>query len=1079
MRLIKIVIEAFQCIEKAEIELGPGLNILYGPNDHGKSTLASAIRAGLLLPHSSTAKEDHISWHTGDSPKVSLTFLTEEQRYWRVSKNFGKTGSSSLDQSKDGATFSKDCDGRQVDDKVRQLLAWGIPKPGGTGSAKGLPDSFLTTVLLAAQADVPGILGRGLETDKEDSGRARLNQALQSLAQDPIFKKILDKAKQKTTQAFAPSGKLSRAKNSPLAQITEHIQKLKDELAALDRKIKETDAAEQILSHLQEESSKLEAALHLQQERLAKTQNDYANSQAQVQLQESLSQARQKLENIQAELNVVAQEALAQKDREQQLAQLRNERTKLQAQDAELTQALQTAKKQLEAATSDQGAQQLELRRQQLQNERLITEQNLIKLRTELQQAEAAQTLADEASQAAKDLSKLQEQVQQLKAEEASLQLQLDRTLQDELRLRQLRDFAALREARAQLVEAEQSAQQAELSGVAAVDQRQKADGLEAAVAALNLPQVQELKSLEKLARELEKAEDRLGGGLSLAFQPLREMELQISADGEASQDHSGQALIQREAQRSLKLTVAGLFEATISAGEASARQAVEELRQRWAEVGQPVLTRTGRPDITSLLEANQEAEVRLADAKQLRQQADHQEQVAREHQARAERLPELRDRVSQREEGLKDCDEAALTQMLEPLGKGWETELSNQSAKAEKTKQTLSADLQQSQQKLNALLGRLEGDQASHLKSQERATAALAAYPDGTAALLETAPGKIAAHEVSLQQLDAQLSSLLNQASSEVAEAEMAIAKVSGALEALATQRAKLEQEFEPLAQQVAGGAATLELRQKQTQGLDLEGAKTIASELEARVAQNQCTVVTSADVEQASQAVKTAQELIQDKEREINQARGRMSNVGGSVVRDQKTDLDRALSRAIDREHEIQVEYSAWKLLVDTLREVENTHGAHLGKALSGPLSTRLAELSSGRYAQLEIDPHLKGQGLQAAGANRPFESLSEGTKDQVATLFRLGIAEHLGTAIILDDHLNQSDPDKIQWFLRHLYETSKKIQVILITCRPGDYLSADQWPAADNSHSDDALTGMRAVNLGTTVRRFPISS
>ena len=52
MRLVHLEVERFQCIEKAELELGPGLNVLYGPNDLGKSSLAWAIRAtpGLDAP---------------------------------------------------------------------------------------------------------------------------------------------------------------------------------------------------------------------------------------------------------------------------------------------------------------------------------------------------------------------------------------------------------------------------------------------------------------------------------------------------------------------------------------------------------------------------------------------------------------------------------------------------------------------------------------------------------------------------------------------------------------------------------------------------------------------------------------------------------------------------------------------------------------------------------------------------------------------------------------------------------------------------------------------------------------------
>ena len=49
MRFVELAIEAFQALERARVQLGPGLNVLYGPNDLGKSTLAGAIRAALLV----------------------------------------------------------------------------------------------------------------------------------------------------------------------------------------------------------------------------------------------------------------------------------------------------------------------------------------------------------------------------------------------------------------------------------------------------------------------------------------------------------------------------------------------------------------------------------------------------------------------------------------------------------------------------------------------------------------------------------------------------------------------------------------------------------------------------------------------------------------------------------------------------------------------------------------------------------------------------------------------------------------------------------------------------------------------
>ena len=54
MKIRRLRVNDFAAIREADIEFGPGLNVLYGPNDLGKSTLADAIRLALLLPHTST-----------------------------------------------------------------------------------------------------------------------------------------------------------------------------------------------------------------------------------------------------------------------------------------------------------------------------------------------------------------------------------------------------------------------------------------------------------------------------------------------------------------------------------------------------------------------------------------------------------------------------------------------------------------------------------------------------------------------------------------------------------------------------------------------------------------------------------------------------------------------------------------------------------------------------------------------------------------------------------------------------------------------------------------------------------------
>jgi uncharacterized protein YhaN len=71
-----------------------------------------------------------------------------------------------------------------------------------------------------------------------------------------------------------------------------------------------------------------------------------------------------------------------------------------------------------------------------------------------------------------------------------------------------------------------------------------------------------------------------------------------------------------------------------------------------------------------------------------------------------------------------------------------------------------------------------------------------------------------------------------------------------------------------------------------------------------------------------------------------------------------------------------------------------------------------------------------------------------VSVGTREQLATLLRLAIAGYLQTAVVLDDQLVHSDTGRLEWFKRCLRESARNHdhQVIVFTCRPGDYLASD---------------------------------
>ena len=70
MRFIRLKLDNFAGIATGHVEFGPGLNILYGPNELGKSTLAESIRAVLLMQSTSKAHEPWVRWNTDEPPQV-------------------------------------------------------------------------------------------------------------------------------------------------------------------------------------------------------------------------------------------------------------------------------------------------------------------------------------------------------------------------------------------------------------------------------------------------------------------------------------------------------------------------------------------------------------------------------------------------------------------------------------------------------------------------------------------------------------------------------------------------------------------------------------------------------------------------------------------------------------------------------------------------------------------------------------------------------------------------------------------------------------------------------------------------
>jgi uncharacterized protein YhaN len=168
---------------------------------------------------------------------------------------------------------------------------------------------------------------------------------------------------------------------------------------------------------------------------------------------------------------------------------------------------------------------------------------------------------------------------------------------------------------------------------------------------------------------------------------------------------------------------------------------------------------------------------------------------------------------------------------------------------------------------------------------------------------------------------------------------------------------------------------------------------------------------------------------------------------------VRERHDEVKEALAAAERRQRELELDSEAWRLLRDTMKESESGGAQHLGRALAGDVSRRFGELTASRYGTVDIDPHLGVKSIEGGAARLSFPpwQLSVGTRDQLATLLRLAIAESLGSAIVLDDQLVQSDAARLGWFRAALRQAAATVQVIVVTCRLGDYLEGDAGAAA----------------------------
>lgn len=1073
MKLLRVEVEHFGCIRRAAVELGPGLNVLYGPNDLGKSTLAKAIRAALLLPHTSSAAQDFVEWEGADNPSVKLTLEVKSGRIWRIEKTFGTSGGSSiLRESSDGQTFSPYKKAREVDEEVRTMLGWGIASPATKNAPKGLPSSFLAQVLLGEQTDVAGVLKQALTQDSDESGKARLTDALAALAQDPVFKKILDDAQRQVDLAFTPTGRRKRDRASPFRDVTDEVKRIKAEVERLAGRVAESDAARRELEVRNEELFASQEAKEQAEERLRALKEAKAQVEDRALVEAELSRARTVLQEQETQVTELQDKALALGEASRQVDQAKEAREAADSKVRALLADEKAAEEALRRATSNEAEQARQLRRGELEKRELELQAAAKAVEVELTATTKAQTLNQDRAAAireAEDLDIVR------KRAEGELEAASAKTKEAERTLELLEVASRLQQRR----KVESAIDQLEQLQTDIAADRAKAEQHRAGARELRdsipaeLPDVASLSAIEKLAHDLEVAQAKLGGGLAIVVERLAPVRLRGSADS-AELDLPADGRAEFEATRGFALEIGDVAKITVTAGEKDARTAESELRARWETEGAPLLARLDCADLAALVKRVHDAEAVRRDAADAEASAKGLDERASDREGQLAKLPELREELAviDRElEGAPSDDAASLLESLD--GKSPETrraELKSQLAEA----QEKVAGSQEGVRKAESQAGIL----AERVRGIEEAIAALELTEpeDGWDALLGELEKRAATIADDRGRIERELQSLAAEQDAELQTAQAALGKIREARATAEQELTNLDDRLQSLRDQLSRLEGEVETRRAAVNQLDIDGSRQRVTDIEARLAELPLPAepVTDESLAWAKGAFEEAGRTYDVAKDAVRKAEGALQTVGGQVVIEEKAAAEDALRQAERKEQDVELEYDAWRLLVDKLREAENTEGQHLGEALSKPVTERFAELTAHRYGKLEVAPNLQAEGLRVAGVIRDVSALSVGTQEQLATLLRLTVAEQLGSTLVLDDHLTQTDPARSAWFRDVLREHASKAQVVVLTCRPLDYLMDDDLPAEGQTNAIRAGGLVTATDLGRVLER-----
>jgi hypothetical protein len=811
------------------------------------------------------------------------------------------------------------------------------------------------------------------------------------MAQDPLFKSVLAAAEARVDEAFNANGQPKRGASAP-------FKKMADEIATRQSERDEAEQAAGAARLLAQRAQDLQRQAAIAEENLQEAGERRAALERRRARQLTLEAATVSLNAGRTLVDAVAEA----EDKVQTAESVFHE---LQPRIPTLHTAEEDARRVFQAATADAAASR-ERRGAELALEEtaILRERDALRSRQSHLEAALAVRKADELRERGNDEA---EALKTLDAEVASLEA--------------VEPWIDLRGARVSLGAAEQRERVAAELLVRAKDLRARAAREWPSAESKLLPDSKRVAELRGLRQALDVAEAKLDVGLCLEVRGSRSVS--VSLDGAKAKARTPPFSI--EATASVRIGLADGVEVFVRGGRTADREDVDRKRAHWDDITASLFATVGVTDFAALEDACRADAERKTQAENLEREAltvDAQRSALGDATTERERYGA---RIAELERRLEGVDLALVEAAASAHGSQARAVLAKKNALRESKRQGL-ATLRAQEAVLRDRAtpdsnGDAIGDLDAELKNLEAAGVDLGRRER-----------KLAEERTALDAPPINHDALENAVTVAKQALGEALNKVSTATSERDVWTARLQE------RRIAAAGIYIEALQKAE-----DAARADARDDGALV--DETAIVNARTVEENA---KTRSGTLTG---ELNKAEGALLASGGAAADERLRDLEAALQRAHERQSALEDEYEAWRLLSEALKSAERSQATHLGNVLAPDLGARFQALAGQRYGAIALGPHLGLEGIDAGGGRRELDRLSIGTREQLSTLFRLCLAERLGSALLLDDQLVQSDPDRLRWFRRALRQTaSMGVQVIVLTCRPDDYLEPAESPA-----------------------------